>query len=60
MKEVNAVEDKVTEYKFNNITVRMHGAPTENGQPDRKRLEDACVDYMRTVLSVEAKLVKNI
>lgn len=52
------MEAKVTEYKFNNITVRIHGAPTENGQPDRNRLEDACVDFMRTVLSVEAKAVK--
>lgn len=60
MKEVNAVEDKVTEYKFNNITVRMHGAPTENGQPDRKRLEDACVDFMRKALSAEANAIKGV
>lgn len=49
------MHEKVTEYKFGRITVRIHGAPTEDGQPDRDRLEAACIDFMRKTIEAEAK-----
>lgn len=34
---------QVTEYKFKNATVRMHGSP------DRKKLEEAAIQFLKDI-----------